>query len=294
MAFMKPTWRTILQLGLLGGLVVVGLNTGKIEDQIALRTFTPSADLAPIIEALNLTDSAKAMLYRARPQIDDKAAFNADCQTSVGELELGCFYHNRIYILKITNASLAPEMTVVTAHELLHAEWARLSGGDKQRLGTELEQVYATIHDPDLTARMAAYAKSEPGEATNELHSILGTEYPNLTPTLEASYVQVFNNRSIIVKAHEQYQSVFDQRKNQLNAELGQIRALKSQVSAINAQLAADQAAGRYNAYNALIPRQNSLVDQVNALIKDYQTGVDEYNALSKSLDSTQLNPSTQ
>jgi len=291
MARMTLSWRTVLQIGLLGGLVAVGLNTQNIEDQIALYSFSPSADLAPLIEGLGLTDSAKAILYRAQPKLDDKAAFNADCQTGKGELELGCFYRGRIYILRIVNPSLAPEMTAVLAHELLHAEWARLSDQDQQRLGAELTSVYSGLHDTVLSQRMTSYAQSEPGEQNNELHSILGTEAGSLTPPLEAEYGKLFTDRQLIVKAHEQYQGVFDQRRNQLNAELAQIQGLKSAVAQVNATLAADKSAGRYSAYNALIPRQNSLVDQVNAMISDYQTGVTEYNSLSKSLDSTQLDP---
>lgn len=291
---MTSSWRTALQLGLLGGLVAVGLNTQNIEDQIALYSFTPSADLAPVISGLGLTASAKAILYRAQPKLDDKAAFNADCQTSQGELELGCFYRGRIFILRIVNPSLAPEMTAVLAHELLHAEWARLSGHDQQSLGAELTGVYSGLHDTGLSQRMASYAQSEPGEKNNELHSILGTELVTLTPSLEAEYSKLFTDRNVIVKAHEQYQGVFDQRRNQLNAELAQIQGLKSAVAQVNGTLAADKAGGRYSDYNALIPRQNSLVDQVNTMIGDYQTGVTEYNALSKSLDSTQLDPTVR
>ena len=284
-------WRTVLQLGLLAGLVVIGLNLQYIEDQIALRTFTPTTDLVPLINGLGLTNSAMGILYRAQPRIDDKAAFNADCQTSKGELELGCYYRGRIYILRIANPSLAPEMTAVLAHELLHAQWLRLSDQDRRTLGLELSSAYSGLHDTGLTQRMASYAQTEPGEQNNELHSILGTEYSNLSPWLNQDYSKLFTDRSIIVRAHEQYQGVFDQRKNQLTADLAQIQSLKSTIASINATLATDKADGRYSAYNALIPRQNSLVDQVNAMISDYQAGVTEYNSLSKSLDSTQLDP---
>jgi len=291
MALTSSSWRTALQLGFLGGLVAIGLNLQNIEDQVALSTFTPTADLVPIIAGLQLTNSAKAMLYRAQPKLDDKAAFNADCQTSKGELELGCYYRGRIFILRIVNPSLAPEMTAVLAHELLHVQWARLSDQSRQSLGLQLSRVYHDANDVSLNQRMASYAQTEPGEQNNELHSILGTELVALPPSLESEYGRLFTDRSLIVKAHDQYQSVFDQRKNQLNAELAQIQSLKGTLAQINATLAGDKAAGRYSAYNALIPQQNSLVDRINAMISDYQTGVTEYNALSKSLDSTELDP---
>src|SRR4051812_9477332 len=85
-------------------------------DQYYLHTFKPGAEMAGIINRLELTSSAKAMLYRAQPQIDDKTAFNKDCEPARGELELGCYVGGRIYVLRITNSSLASEMEVVSAH----------------------------------------------------------------------------------------------------------------------------------------------------------------------------------
>jgi hypothetical protein len=37
------------------------------------------------------------------------------------------------------------------------------------------------------------------------------------------------------------------------------------------------------------VPQQNRLVDTINRQIEAYQKGVDEYNGLSKSLDSQQI-----
>jgi hypothetical protein len=37
------------------------------------------------------------------------------------------------------------------------------------------------------------------------------------------------------------------------------------------------------------VPQQNDLVDDINKRIATYKDGVDEYNALSKSLDSQEI-----
>jgi hypothetical protein len=42
-------------------------------------------------------------------------------------LELGCYFRQRIYVLQIDNQSWTSEMDVVTAHELLHAVWSKMS-----------------------------------------------------------------------------------------------------------------------------------------------------------------------
>jgi hypothetical protein len=280
---------------LIGQLIFLGLIlTGAykyqfILDQYALATFVPKADVAGIIDRLGLTPEAKGILYRTKPQIDAKATFNSDCQTSKGELELGCYVNGRIYILKIENASLAPEMDVVLAHELLHAGYDRLSRGQKATVDTDLESAYSKLTDNDLKQRIADYAVSEPGQRDNELHSILGTEFSVLGPALEGHYKTYFNDRNVIVAAQTRYQQVFEDRRRALDSDLAGIRALKGQLSALNRRMDGLKSSGSIAAYNALVPQQNQLVDTINTRIRIYQQGVDEYNALSKSLDSQQI-----
>jgi hypothetical protein len=260
-----------------------------ILDAHALATFKPSQQVAKIEQELRLTTSARAMLYRAHPQINPKAVFNRNCNTVPHELELGCFYRGRIYILQIDNPSLQPEMDVVTAHELLHAAWVRLSPGERTELAVELQRVYSTMTDPELKERMATYARTEPGEEANELHSILGTEYGNLSPRLEQYYARYFTVRSAVVARHTAYEEVFSARKAELEAQLQLIRAKKSQLSVLNRRMDTLKTSNQIQAYNALVPSQNALVDEINNQIEAYQRGVDEYNALSKSLDSSEI-----
>ena len=281
--------RLVLRVGALVVVLVVLANYQFVLDQYALATYHAPANIAPLEAKLGLTKRAQAIFDRAQPQIDDKSAFNKDCQTQKGDLELGCYTHDRIYILQIDNASLQPEMETVLAHEVLHAAWDRLSARDRSELGSQLEDVYHGLNNPDLSARMAGYATSEPGEETNELHSILGTEEATLPADLTAHYDEYFTDRGAIVAAHAAYQHVFDTRRDQLVAQLGTIKSLKAQLAAIDARLAADRASNQISSYNALIPSQNRLVDEVNSLITSYDDGVDEYNALSASIDSQQL-----
>jgi len=270
----------------MAGIVAAALNYQQLLDQYALATYHPAPDVASIESRIGLTDYARGVFYRTDPQVASKSAFNTDCETTRGELELGCYYRNSIYILHIDNQSLAPEMDVVTAHELLHAAWARLSSDEKTKLTSQLEQAFTSLADADLRDRMAQYAQSEPGQQANELHSILGTEYVTLPPELEAYYARYFTSRAQIVAAHEKYQTVFTTRKAELENQLATIRNLKAQLNVVNRQLESYRSSGNIPAYNSLVPKQNSLVDGINTRIDNYQSGVDEYNALSKSLDS--------
>jgi hypothetical protein len=279
----------VLWLGLCALVVIGGLNYQALLDEYALATYTPSANELGFEARVGLSRLARAQLYRSKPQYDAKTTFNTDCDTRPHELELGCFYRGRIYILQIDNPSLAPEMDVVVAHELLHAAWVHESSGERATLSAELERVYGLVASDDLRTRMAGYAKSEPGEETNELHSILGTEFAILSPLLEAHYGKYFPDRTQLVKAHAAYQAVFDTRKVELETELAAIRSKKGTLSVMNRQLEVYRTKGQISSYNALVPRQNQLVDEINAQIANYRTGVDEYNALSKSLDSGEI-----
>jgi len=278
--------RNVMELGLLVLLGLVALHYQTILDDYALATFHPNPAVGAMITRLGLTAQAKAAMYRAQPQIDGKSAFNTDCQTQPHELELGCYFRGRIYVLQIDNDSLAPEMDVVSAHELLHAEWARLDPTERRTLGGELEAEYRQLNDPNLKQRMAEYAQTEPGEQDNELHSILGTEYANLSPVLEAHYASYFTDRSKIVVEHAEYQAVFDGRSAELAQDLATIRSEKARLASLNSQMTGLKDSGQIAAYNALVPRQNNLVGDINVRIAQYQQAVDEYNALSKSLDS--------
>ena len=279
----------VLQVTLFAGLIALAFNYQALLDQYALATYKPAANVATIQSHISLTDYARGLMYRSDPRVDTKTEFNADCQTKPGDLELGCYYHNRIYVLSIDNASLSSVMDVVMAHELLHASWERLSSSERRELTSELEAVYAGLNNPDLTARMAGYAKSEPGEEANELHSILGTEQVTLTPKLEAYYTRYFVKRQVIVAAHNQYSNVFDSQRKQLESQLAAIRSFKAQLATLNSQMDGYKSSGRIPQYNALVPRQNQLVDSINTRIDIYQKGVDEYNALSRTLDSQQI-----
>lgn len=283
------SFRTAAELIIIGMLLVAALNYQALLDQYALIRYHPSQAMASVEGRLDLTSQAKGVFARAKAQIDSKTAFNTDCDPAQGELELGCYYHGRMYTLQIDNDSLAPEMDVVSAHELLHAEWARMSASDRTKLGAELERVYNALNDSDLKARMAGYAKSEPGQEDNELHSILGTEFANLSPTLEQHYSEYFLNRAQIVAAHAQYQNVFNSRHDELTNELATIRQLKANLTVLNSRMSSYQAAGQIEQYNALVPQQNQLVDTINSRIDTYRSGVDEYNALSQTLDSQQI-----
>src|SRR6202022_3028653 len=147
-------------------------------------TYTPSPEVAQLVDAATMTGKATDIFYSAQPQIDvDRASFEQHCHAPVpsNAVELGCYTsENRIYLLNISQPRLSQEMIVVAAHEMLHAAYAGLSRQEMDALTPQLENAVAHIHSADLTQRLRAYRVSEPRERENELHSIIGTEFAPL------------------------------------------------------------------------------------------------------------------
>ncbi len=277
--------RFALLVLLLAVLLACQLPTGQL---LVFATPTPDyqppAEIARLATAATMTDKARAILYAARPQIDDdRGTFEQHCQAPVSAttVELGCYTaDNRIYILRITAPQLSEVMVVTAAHEMLHAAYAQLSATDRNALTPHLEGQVTEIHDGDLAQELRQYRVTEPGQRENELHSILGTEYAPLTATLEQYYRLYFTNRMAVVSAARQFNQAFARLQTTLDNLQAQINTLRQEMDSYRRK-------GNIKAYN-------SLVGKFNALVQQYNQTVDQYNALSRSLIGTEAPASTQ
>jgi hypothetical protein len=87
---------------------------------------------------------------------------------------------------------------------------------------------------------MEFYAKSEPGQRDNELHSIIGTEISTISPKLETYYGRYFTDRKAVLADFDKYSAVFkdvEDRSNQLSASL---TALKAKIESDTSQYNSD------------------------------------------------------
>ena len=207
-----------------------------LRDEYVLRTYQPRPDVVQLLDGVELTSAGLAALYRSDPIIDDKLSFAQHCPTESAGLELGCYDGGQIFILRIDNNQLAPEMKAVLVHEMLHAVWADLPANRRQELTERVQYYYQqeATQDIDLVERMAGYTETEPGEESNELHSILGSEQTELPVSLEEHYSLYIGNRQAIVGYHEQYSAVFEKQLSELEKELAAISSDKVTLEALN------------------------------------------------------------
>jgi hypothetical protein len=249
---------------LLVALVGVGVwaltHPQRIADQFAFWGFDPTPAVAEYADRTTMTDEGKFLFYASEPSVAADGDFDGTCSTQQEDVGiLGCYLPSskRIFLYDVTDDRLDGLEEVVAAHEMLHAVWDRMSAQEQAELEPLLEaEVAARSDDPALAKTLAFYAEAEPGERANELHSIVGTEFGDIGPELEAHYALYFSDRAALTALHEQSNAVFVQQQQAIDTLITQIDSL------------ADSIDTDYAAYN-------SGYDELNADIASFNSRAD-------------------
>lgn len=284
----------------------VGFKHQAIQDWLLLRNYTPSAAVAQLAADDGMTPEAKHLFYVNHPTIAANTTFTSHCPAG-GEktVVLGCYVSpdRGIYLYSVTDSRLQGVEQVTAAHETLHAAYRRLSSGERKKVDAMLVDYYEhDLTDQRIKDTIAAYKKSEPNDIVNEMHSVFGTEVPNLPAPLEQYYRQYFTNRATITNFTAQYQSEFTSRQTQVSQFDAQLASLKMQIDQDEAQLDSQRSAiatqsaqlqqfknaGQISAfntavgsYNAAADNYNNLLGVVKGLINQYNDIVDARNAVA-------------
>lgn len=300
--------------------VVILLQRQAILDWWALRGYEAPAEVSAIATDITLTDQARKVFYVNKPVILPSNQFNTKCDDKGKEktIVLGCYHSNQlgIYLFKVTDKRLQGVEQVTAAHELLHAEYDRLSSKER----THINKLLQDFNDNELTDQrikdvMQAYRDSIPEkDLVNEMHSIFGTEIADLPSELEQYYTKYFTDRQKVVSYAQAYQSEFTNRKQQVEGYDGQLKELKKQIETDqanlelrNSQLTTEReelnrllAEGNTKEYNAKVPvfnqhvaDYNTAVTALKEIVSRHNIIVDTRNAialeqeeLSKAIDS--------
>ena len=287
-----------------------------VVDAARASQFHPSASVTAINTRIQLTPRAQQIFYATAPEVVSKAEFNGACQSIDRTAAiLGCYVHDHIYLYNINTPELDGATEVTAAHELLHAAYARLNIFEQANVDAMVNEEYQKIKNtPDISEAMQYYTKAEPGQETNELHSVIGTTVKDLPPALEQYYAQYFVNRESIVAMNAKYTAVFDQLNQQATAlqakitdEAASIKVemvgynsdlsqLNSDIQSFNDRAANGNFSSQYSfnvARSSLISRVQQLTDRQTSLneeINTYNADVANYNKLA--VRSKQLNES--
>ena len=325
-------WRVKRQSnqGFIGGLVVLAVsiaaaallffNRQLVVDQLVVWQYKPSEAVSSLVHRAAMSDQGEFYFYATQPAIESAQTFNENCaKKEENTAILGCYNGRNIYIYDVTDPKLDGIREVTAAHEMLHAAYDRLSGEEKTKINALLEVEYEKLkNNAEFAERMAFYARTEPGERANELHSIIGTEVANISPELETYYKKYFDNRSALVALHEKYASVFlalQKRSDEIARQLETMAAsidtqsagYNSAIAQLNTDIAtfnAKSANGGFNSQaqfqaerNALLARArqleqsrsaiNTLITQYNELRKELEAIASQSEALNRSINSS-------
>ena len=193
---------------------------------------------------------------------------------------------------------------VTAAHEMLHAAYRRLSDSERQRVDAMLTDYYEHgLTDQRIKDTIAAYKQSEPNDVVNEMHSVFGTEVPNLPAPLESYYKQYFTNRQAVTSFTAKYEGEFTSRrdrvaqydaqltnlKQQIDAEEAQIDQQKTALDSQAAQLQSLRASGQIAEYNSRVGSYNQAVDAYNVLVQQTKQDINTYNDIVSQRNSLVL-----
>ena len=292
-------WLFLLVLIIAG--MVLFLNREWVGDFYRGVTYQPSSEMVRIRGDLELTERGEFLFNAAQPELNGRAEFNEYCLTKNDETAvLGCYTGGNIYVYDITDQQLAGIRELTTAHELLHAVWARMSEGEKTALVEPLTQTFEA-NQAALGEEIDNYETSQKQE---ELYVRAGTEVKNLPDVLEKHYAEIFKDQDKIVGYYDSYISVF----KALEAEM---KNLQAEMETMNAEITAklaeyEQRWGRlnndiaefnkcaeeagcfvseYDFYSkraVLMTEQealNVMYDEINELVETYNSKVEIYNA---------------
>ena len=239
--------------------VTVIRNPQPIIDQMTVWQFEPSQDVAQHIARLQLTDHGRFLYLASKPEVSEHDHFAEVCASLSDEQDfgiLGCYLPQSklIHLFDVADERLDGTEEITAAHELLHAAWDRMPAPDRDRLTVLLErEAEKRADDTAFMERMDYYARAEPGERSNELHSIVGTEFTELDPELEEYFAQYFRDRTVVTALHTASNAVFRELQERSRTIVDTLNRLREEIEADYSQYTSgyDQLNTDVAAYNA-------------------------------------------
>ena len=305
---MKNRNKKIIILVLLMALVFfINKNKRDLSDRYIAWRNPPTFAVMDIADKTGMSSLGRRIFFASLPSIDNAEELNAHCsEIETTMIILGCYTKGRIHVFNVRDDRIADAKYVTSAHEMLHAAYVRLYRDEREMVNSLLEEAYhdASKND-DLRDLMAEYARAEPDQRHNELHSILGTEYADLSPELEKHYARYFTDRQKIVDMAAKYRKVFknlETEQARLKAQLERLsEKIKAEISLLdtmtfwlNRDIEAFNVRKFYSRaeFNAekeiLLDREREIKEfraQIEANIVQHDKWAEEYNNLGGKLD---------
>ena len=297
----KKYYAGIVILVILVVAALIIMNRVWIYDWYRGITYSPTAEMLKIKNNLKLTSDGEFLFNAVQPVLNTATDFNENCKREESETAvLGCYTLGNIYVYNIVDNKLPGIRESTTAHELLHAVWARMSENEKEDLEITLWQVYKD----NLSILKEDIDSYDEDERLEEIFVRAGTEIKRLPKALEEIYVRVFKNQDVVVDFYESYITVFKEIETQTEKLLNEINDLKGEIDEVRLEYNEKETLFEgdvtefnncaetpgcftsegefYSVRNSLLLRRSeleSINNDINTKINDYNNMVEEYNA---------------
>ncbi|MBQ3325855.1 hypothetical protein IJG79_01750 [Candidatus Saccharibacteria bacterium] len=283
--------------------VFIYLNRITIYDWVLAMSYHAPQEVTEVQNKISLTDRAGLIFAATHPSLEDREAFNKNCDSHTTEVSvLGCYAAGQIHIYNIQSPELNGVIESTAAHELLHAVWERMKDSDKSKIGKALMDVYndSKYHDL-LDSDLSSY---DSADRVDELHSRIGTEIADLPDILEQHYARYFKNQDEVVSYYDKYITPFrelDEEIRELEQELEKTNKeideksseyykraelLSGEIDEFNKCARTEGCFANNSSFiarrNELLGAQSSLEDlfnQTNEVVNYYNNLVVEYNS---------------
>lgn len=215
----------------------------------------PSAEVVALADEAHLSEEGRNLLYGARPELLDAAAFAGRCddghplEPAAHEGAVGCYQpgDERIVVYVPADARLRGFVVETVAHETLHAAWNRLTPAEQTEITPLLEaEVAALGPDAPVQQQIAGSVGTHQENRPTELFAYVGTQVwrdGGLPPALEAVYARFVADRAALVAVHTGFETQMETMRTDLEAAYAAAVDVEQTNATNRAQYAADVAA---------------------------------------------------
>ena len=283
-------------------LLILGFTfSSEIKEYSDFITYKPGQEVLDIVDKTKLTKEGIYRFYLSKPSISHTSEVLDHCKNKEDSYKVtGCYADKRIYVYDSQNSELDGMKEVTAVHELLHAVWANMDKSYKNRISDLVTSEYSSLKDKtNIKERMKFYNDLGSEEFTNELHSIIGTEYIVENQELLKHYNRYFGYEAVKV-LHSKYQSKIDENDKKAKELVGKLENLykeldsdktyyETSVNILSNDIAVfnrDANSGYMERYEYDI-RRNALENRINNLERvrfEYNQKINEANQLKDEL----------
>lgn len=268
----------VLTVGLVAALAWGVMNREWIVDYVRGVSYQPTSEMSAIRDKLKLTDKGEFLFNATQPVLNGRETFNNVCRTATDTevAVLGCYTGGNIYIYNIVSDELKGIRELTTAHELLHAVWARMSDDERVALTEPLTRAFEANQDL-LGKELDTYDIKEKQE---ELYVRVGTEVADLPDALEKHYGEVFSDQDLVVDFYNSYIKTFREIETEMDNLKAEMDTLSAEIDSLKVEF---ERAPTW----ALYYRINALVDEYNARVEKYNADIERYESLNQTVNSS-------